>query len=73
VHDRDGYDVAAYNLVTLHDTMAKYATLTNAHFILRISDREADIYGPRVLALLERARTTLCGKYGMDLKLPTLV
>ncbi len=73
VHDRDGYDVAAYNLVTLHDTMAKYATLTNAHFILRISDHEAGIYGPRVLALLERARTTLCEKYGMELKLPTLV
>ena len=73
VHERDGYDVAAYNLVTLHDTMAKYATLTNAHFILRLSDREADIYGPRVLALLERARTTLCEKYGLELKLPTLV
>ena len=73
IFKRDGYDVAAYNLVTLHDTMAKYATLTNDHFILRISDHEAAVYGPRVLALLERARTTLCAKYGMELKLPTLV
>ncbi|HTH47211.1 MAG TPA: tetratricopeptide repeat protein, partial [Candidatus Limnocylindria bacterium] len=73
IFKKDGYDVAAYNLVTLHDTMAKYATLTNEHFILRISDHEAAVYGPRVLALLERARTTLCDKYGMELKLPTLV
>ncbi|KAB2660625.1 MAG: hypothetical protein DVB31_13730, partial [Verrucomicrobia bacterium] len=56
VHDRDGYDVSAYNLVTLHDTMGKYATLTNAHFVVRMSSREAAVYGSRVLELLGRAR-----------------
>ncbi len=69
----DGYDVAAHNLVTLHDTMAKYVALTNAHFVVRISSHEAEVYGPRVLALLERARTNLCAKYSMELELPTLV
>ena len=73
VHKEDGYDVAAFNLVTLFDTMTTYATLTNEHFIIRLTSREAEVYGSRVLALLERARTTLCGKYGMELKLPTLV
>lgn len=73
VNQADGYDVAAYNLVTLHDTMAKYVTLTNAHFVLRISRREAEVYAPRVLELLERARTTLVAKYGVELKDPTTV
>lgn len=73
VNTADGYDVAAYNLVTLHDTMTKYVTLTNAHFVLRISRHEAEVYAPRVLELLDRARTTLCTKYGMELKFPTIV
>ncbi len=73
VHSNDGYDVEAYNLSTLHDTMAKYATLTNGDFVVRMTSAEAAIYGPRVLDLLGRARRKLTEKYGVDLVRPTYV
>jgi tetratricopeptide (TPR) repeat protein len=73
VQKQDAYDVEAYNLSTLHDAIRNFATLTNEDFILRLSRHEAAIYGPRALALLERARTNLCAKYGVELKPPTIV
>ncbi|MBU6398735.1 MAG: tetratricopeptide repeat protein [Verrucomicrobia bacterium] len=73
VHERDGYDVTAFNLVTLRQTMAKFQTLTNADFVLRMSPGEAGLYGDRALALLERAKKTLSAKYGLRLERPTVV
>ncbi len=73
VYRDDGYDVTAYNQVTLKDSMAKFQTITNEHFIVRMSAAEAAIYGGKVLALLGRARTTLCAKYGINLEQPTMV
>jgi predicted Zn-dependent protease len=73
VHTKDDYDVEAYNLVTLHDTMAKYAMLTNEDFILRMTQHEAEVYGPQALDLLERARHKLTEKYGVELARPTYV
>ena len=73
VQAKDGYDVEAYNLATLHDTMAKYATLTNDDFVVRLPAAEARIYGPRVVDLLERARAKLTAKYQVDLVRPTFV
>lgn len=69
----DAYDVSAYNLVTLHDTIAKYTVLTNAHFVLRMSPQEAAIYGPQALDLLDKARARLTKKYGLDLTSPVTV
>jgi tetratricopeptide (TPR) repeat protein len=73
VHKRDGYDVTAYNLVTLRGTMGKFATLTNADFIVRMSAKEAALYGDRALALLQRAKDRLTEKYGIRLEQPTIV
>ena len=73
VQAHDAYDVTAYNLTTLHDTLAKFATLTNEHFIVRMSPHEAALYGHRVLALLERARSTLTEKYQITLDRPTTI
>lgn len=73
VHDQDGYDVAALNLVTLRDAMGKFAVLTNAHFVVRMTPHEAAIYGPRVLELLEAARAELSPKYGLDLTRPVRI
>ncbi|MBX3748280.1 MAG: tetratricopeptide repeat protein [Verrucomicrobiae bacterium] len=73
VHARDAYDVTAYNLVTLYDTLSQFRTLTNDHFIVRMSAHEADLYGPRVLDLLERARNHLAPKYGLTPTQPTIV
>ncbi len=73
VHSQDDYDVTSYNLVTLHDQMAKFKTLTNANFIVEMSAHEAELYGSRVLDLLGRARETLCRKYGVELGQRTTV
>ena len=73
VHKQDGYDVTAFNLVTLHQQMAKFQTLTNANFIVHMMPLEAGLYGDRVLELLSRARETLARKYGVTLTQPTVV
>jgi tetratricopeptide (TPR) repeat protein len=73
VHEKDEYDVEAYNLVTLKDTMAKYAALTNDDFVVRMAAPEVAVYGPRVVALLRRAKETLTTKYGIELAKPTYV
>lgn len=73
VHHLDGYDVAAFNLATLHDTMDRFAVLTNADFALRMESREAGIYGSQVLRLLQDAHDRLVPKYGVELVRPTWV
>ena len=66
-HDADGYDVEAFNLVTLHDQLDKFTTVEDAHFKVRMGKDEAPVYGDRALALLERARDKLTAKYGLNL------
>lgn len=73
VQKQDGYDVGAYNLVTLHQTMGKFTTLTNQHFIVRMNSHEAALYGPRVLDLLNRARERLGKKYDFTLEQPAII
>ncbi|MCX6940915.1 MAG: tetratricopeptide repeat protein [Verrucomicrobia bacterium] len=73
VHERDDYDVEAFNLVSLQDTMAKYATLASNDFVIRMTKDEAAIYGPRVLDLLTKAKQTLTTKYEVELANPTYV
>jgi cytochrome c-type biogenesis protein CcmH/NrfG len=73
VHLRDDYDVEAFNLSALHSAMAKYATLINGDFVVRMTSSEASVYGPRVLELLGRARQELTEKYGVELVRPTYV
>ncbi len=69
----DGYNVVAHNLVTLQESIAKFRTLEADGFILRMDAREAEIYGHRVLALLQRARRELCPKYDVELMQPVIV
>jgi tetratricopeptide (TPR) repeat protein len=66
-HAQDSYDVTLYNLVLLHDQMTQYTTLTNADFMVEMTAHEAALYGQRVLDLLNRAKATLCAKYGVAL------
>jgi tetratricopeptide (TPR) repeat protein len=73
VHEQDGYHVEAYNLTTLHDQMRKFTVLTNADFRLRMGAHEARLYGERALALLTRAKSNLCAKYGTEIEEPTVV
>lgn len=69
----DGYDVLAYNLVTLHDTVSTFRVLTNADFKVRMHPHEAAVYGQRVTDLLDRAKRALCRKYGLEIQKPTVV
>jgi len=73
VQRQDAYDITAYNLVTLQGTMKKLQTLANADFILRMSPHEAELYGDRALALLDRAKAKLTQKYGITLESPTVI
>lgn len=66
VYDEDGYNVSAFNLVTLHDSISHFQTLTNEDFIVRMAPLEARLYGDRVLDLLNRAKARLCAKYGFE-------
>jgi tetratricopeptide (TPR) repeat protein len=70
---KDGYNVLAYNLVTLRDRIAGFRTLKADGFVVRMDAREADLYGPRVLALLGRARKALCEKYEVKIDEPVVV
>jgi tetratricopeptide (TPR) repeat protein len=70
---RDGYNVVAYNLITLRDRLHGFRTLQAGGFLVRMEAREADLYGARVLALLGRARKTLGEKYGVTLPDPVVV
>jgi hypothetical protein len=63
----DGYNVVAFNLVSLRDHLAGFRTIAGDGFLLRMDAKEADIYGPRALAVLRRARQTLAEKYGVKL------
>ncbi|HEY2342456.1 MAG TPA: tetratricopeptide repeat protein, partial [Chthoniobacteraceae bacterium] len=73
VHKADPYDVVAYNLTRLREALSHFQTLTSEHFTVRMDPQEASVYGAEVLALLERAYTTLTQKYGLPLLDRTIV
>lgn len=73
VYNADGYNVGAYNLVTLKDTISKFHVITNDHFLIRMDGHEKQIYGDDVLGLLNRAHTNLTSKYNTTLAGPTTV
>jgi tetratricopeptide (TPR) repeat protein len=64
----DAYDVHVFNLVQLRDELDKFTTLEVDGFRVRMEAKEAEIYGSDVLLLLQRAKRTLCPKYGLELK-----
>ena len=73
IFSRDGYNVVAFNLIALRDRLADFRTIEGDGFVIRMDKREADLYGPRVLALLSRARKTLCEKYAVTISEPVIV
>jgi tetratricopeptide (TPR) repeat protein len=55
VHSKDRYDITAYNLVTLHKNLSRFRRLEDGNIVVRMDPRESDLYGDRVLSLLDRA------------------
>ncbi|OAI57127.1 hypothetical protein AYO47_08305, partial [Planctomyces sp. SCGC AG-212-M04] len=73
VSSEDEYNVVAHNLVTLEENLAKFRTLEEDGFLVRMDAKEAEIYGDRVLDLLKRAKKTLTAKYGVELPQPVVI
>ncbi len=67
-HEKDGYNITAYNLVTLKTTLDDYATLESDSFIVRMPADEAPIFGDQVMELLEEAKAVLSAKYQVELE-----
>ena len=72
-HDVDGYDVQMFNLLALRDELAKFATLEDDPFVVRMDAKEAKIYGRDVMRLLQRAKQHLGEKYGWTPQTPIIV
>jgi tetratricopeptide (TPR) repeat protein len=73
VNRRDPYNVEAYNLVNLRDTLARFQTLSADGFLVRMDPHEAAVYGDRVVTLLQEAQAKLGAKYGFEWKGPVTV
>ena len=73
VYVEDGYNVAAYNLVTLRETLSSFTTLEADGIRLRMDAFEADVYGRAALELLTRAKRELSAKYDVELDRPITV
>ncbi len=66
VNKKDPYNVEAYNLVHLRDTLTKFRTLAADGLVLKMEDHEASVYGDQVMELLKQAKTELSKKYGFE-------
>lgn len=73
VAKHDAYDVVAFNLTTLQQQIAKFRTLSRDGLMVRMDEREAQLYGERVIELLQQARETLCAKYDVRLEQPIVI
>jgi tetratricopeptide (TPR) repeat protein len=73
VYQQDGYNVVAYNLVTLGNTVGGYTVLHQDGFIVRMEPSEAGTYGQLVLDLLGEAKQQLSEKYDVQVAEPVFV
>ncbi|MCC6509659.1 MAG: tetratricopeptide repeat protein [Pirellulaceae bacterium] len=69
----DKYNVVAANLRTLRERLAQFTTIETDGFIIRMDQREARIYGQRVVKLLTEAKRVLCEKYDFKIVDPVNV
>ncbi len=72
-HAKDGYDTNLFNLLQLKDSLDQFTTVSSEHFQIRMEKHEAAVYGPRVVALLERAWADLIPRYEFSPELPVIV
>ena len=73
VYDKDSYNIFAHNLLTLRDSLANFATIEQDGFIVRMSHREAEIYGSQVLRLIKEAEQKLSPKYEFEIEKPVVI
>jgi len=73
VNEKDPYNVTAFNLVSLYDSIKGFETLSVGDINVRMESKEASIYGDEVLELLSQARQVLCEKYSIEPDGPIIV
>ncbi len=69
----DGYNTTLFNLLKLKDSLGRFTTVRSEHFQVRMETSEAEVYGPRVLTLLEQAWTELTPRYEFTPEVPVYV
>lgn len=72
-HAKDGYDTTLFNLLRLKDSLNRYTDVTSEHFRVRMEKREAAVYGPAVVKLLESAWAELTERYDFHPDVPVIV
>lgn len=73
VRSRDPFQVTAFNLTQLQSELAKFETLETPDFVVRMTARDAELYGEEVIEILEAAKTHLEARYDYQLPGPVLV
>lgn len=73
IRKEDGYNLQAHNLGLLEKEVAKFVTKSFDDFIIRLPERDWNVYGERALTLLREAKGVLCERYGLTLDRPVLV
>lgn len=69
----DGFNVVTHNLLKLNQRLSQFTTLESNGIQVRMDAREAEIYGPQVVQLIEEAREVLCKKYIHELRTPITI
>ncbi len=69
----DPYNIVAYNLMTLHDSLDTFRILQSDGILLRMDPFEADVYGQQAMELLQTAKQVLCEKYEIQPDKPIIV
>jgi cellulose synthase operon protein C len=73
VFKADPYDVVAYNLLGLLDTLEAFQTSQSELVTLRLHPDEAPVIGEHALPLADHALTTLAAKYHTTVRGPILI
>ena len=69
----DEYNTLMHNLQTLNDEVSSFKSLKQDGIVVRMSVKEANLYGPEVLKLLVDAKQKLCEKYDYKFTQPVFV
>lgn len=69
----DEYNTLMHNLQTLNDEISSFKSLEQDGIVVRMSVKEANLYGPEVLQLLVDAKQKLCEKYDYKFTQPVFV
>lgn len=71
--EEDPYSVVALNLTRLREVVDGFDEVVTEHFRVKMDPREMQVYGGRVIELLELGMEQLGDKYGLEIEQPVVV